>query len=492
MVDKKQRSSRTLAFSELVKDHMDRSPPVLASTTSCAEVVRVMREYVSEVVLIIDRDQRLKGIVTEQDIVRQLAYLLPGKTPVIQVMSEPVYTVQSYDYLFHAIATMRRRGLRHMPAVDQQGHVVGLVPLHKALAAAANPLMEQIDELTHEETLAGLQHVKRAQVEVAETLFEERVPVPEIQALLTQVNNDIYRRILELYLKEMEEGGWGQPPCVFCTIVMGSGGRRESFLFPDQDNGFILQEYPSDQHTSVDAFFIELASRMSHALDKVGIRYCSGHVMATNPLWRKTLSQWQQQIAHWLTQPHSNILRLTDIFFDFKPVYGALELASILREELTRRVKGQFGYLRQMQQVQDKHGVALGLFGRLVPDSTPGPNKGKLNLKYHGLLPLVEAIRLLALREGVSETSTLDRILALYDLGVLSHDEQDYLTGAFQLITRLVLRQQLADFKNNLAVSAYVAPQALSKREEDMLKDSFHAINALKQRVRTEFTGNIF
>ncbi len=487
-----QRVSRTAAFSELVKDHMDRPPPVLPTSTSCHEVVRIMREYSADAVLFTENQSRIKGIITEQDVVRQIACQLPGKAPVISLMSEPVHTIQDSDYLFHAIAVMRRRGLRHMPAVNSKGRVVGLLYLHKALAAASNRLMEQIDELTHEGTLAGLQRVKRAQVEVAEALFEERVPVPEIQTLLTQINNDIYRRIIELYLKQMEEGGWGSPPFSFCTIIMGSGGRGESFLFPDQDNGFIIQDYPHDQHISVDMFFIELASRMTAALNKVGITLCRGHVMATNPLWRKTLPQWKQQIRYWLRQPQQNTLRLTDIFFDFKAVYGDYALAAKLREDLTKTVKGQYGFLRQMQQAQNDHGVALGLFGRLVPDSTPGVHKGKLNLKYHGLLPLVEAIRLLALREGVAKTSTLGRISTLYRLGVLDHNEQDYLSGAFNLITRLVLRQQLMDYKDNRSVSAYVSPKALSKREEDMLKDGFHAINALKDRVRTEFTGDIF
>ena len=62
----------------------------------------------------------------------------------------------------------------------------------------------------------------------------------------------------------------GAPPVPFCVIVMGSGGRGESYLYPDQDNGFILDDYPDDQHTELDAFFIKLAERMTRDLDMVG------------------------------------------------------------------------------------------------------------------------------------------------------------------------------------------------------------------------------
>lgn len=471
---------------------MDHAPPILLSNISCEEVVRVMRERCADSVLIVNAHQRIRGIVTEQDVVRKMRFQIPGSTRVDVVMSRPVHVVRENDFLFHAIASMRRRGLRHMPVVDRKGKVVGYLYLHKALAAASCRLMTQIEELTHEESLEGLHRVKRAQVEVAEALFEERVSAPEIQALLTQINNDIYRRVIDLYLKQMDESGWGRVPVPFCTIVMGSGGRGESFLFPDQDNGFIIQDYPDNRHTSVDTFFIELASRLTKSLAGVGFTLCKGHVMATNPLWRKTLSQWRRQIRYWLGHPRQSTLRLTDIFFDFSDVHGDNELADALRDEVARTVKGQHGFLRQMQDVQSDHGVALGLFGRLSPDNAPGPNKGKFNLKYHGLLPLVEAVRLLALREGVGQTSTLGRISTLHYLGVLNRDEQDYLSGAFYLITRLVLRQQLRDFKRGQPVSAYVSPQSLSSREEDMLKHSLNAISDFKARVRMEFTGDIF
>ncbi len=486
------RGVRTAAFSELVRDHMDPPPPRLGTGASCGEAVRTMRESQASSVLITDDEGRVRGILTERDVVRRLAYRRDAGLRAEGVMSAPVHTIGEDDYLYHAIAAMRRRDLRHMPVVDRADRVTGVLHLHKALAAASCRLMEQIDQLTHEESLEGLGQVKSAQVEVAEELFEERVPAPEIQALLTQINNDIYRRVLELYQEQMVAEGWGPLPVGFCTIVMGSGGRGESFLFPDQDNGFILAEYPDQAHGRVDGYFIELASRMTRALDQVGIRLCRGHVMATNPLWRKTLAQWRIQLRHWLTTAHPNVLRLTDIFFDFEAVAGDAGLARTLRNLLTPMVRRHYGYLQALQQAQAGHGVALGLFGRLAPDPSPGPHKGELNLKYHGLLPLVEAVRLLALREGVPETSTLARICGLQEVGVLNADEQDYLSGAFEVLTRLVLRQQLDDYRSGREVSAYVAPHSLSSRDQDMLKDSLRAIQDLKDRVRMEFTADIF
>jgi signal-transduction protein with cAMP-binding, CBS, and nucleotidyltransferase domain len=115
-----------------------------------------------------------------------------------------------------------------------------------------------------------------------------------------------------------------------------------------------------------------------------------------------------------------------------------------------------------------------------------------MNLKHTGTLPLVEAMRLLVLREGIEAISTLERMDALMDKGVLNNDEHDYLAGAYRHISHMLLRQQIADFKSGRKVTNFVSPKTLSQRERNMLVDGFKAIRALRQRVHSEFTGEIF
>ena len=142
-----------------------------------------------------------------------------------------------------------------------------------------------------------------------------------------------------------------------------------------------------------------------------------------------------------------------------------------------------------MERVQEDHGVALGLFNRLSPDHDAGVQAGRLNLKYHGLLPLVEAIRLMALRESIAATSTLQRIEQLYEKNVLDTDEREYLSAALDHLTELVLRQQLADHEARLPVGTLVPPEALTRREQALLVDGLQAISRLRARVHSEFTG---
>ena len=470
---------------------MGPAPVAVSEDTACTEVVRLMREHVASSVVVKDEHNRLAGIVTEQDVVRRMAFNTDSGTPVREAMTAPVETIDSNDYLYRGLALMRRTGLRHMPVIDSGGEIVGVLQQHEALAAATEQMLGQVDRLTHGDTLDGMKHTKSAQANVAEELFRDRIPTPEIQYLITDINNDLYRRITVLCIREMDEEGWGPPPVEFEVLVMGSGGRGESFMNPDQDNGFVLDAYPDGDHERIDRWFVELAERMTKALNGVGFELCPGHVMATNPLWRKTLPQWKKQVDYWVNKSSGTVLRLGDIFFDLVSVFGSGDLARELRRHVTITARRPF-FLREMYKVNEEHGVGLGLFGHLQVDREPGPNRGKINLKMTGTLPLVGAVRLFALREGIALVSTRERIQALHEQGILDRDEHDYLLGAFRHITNLLLRQQIRDFNAGQPVSKHVAPEDLTRRDRDMLVDSFKAIRKFRQRLRTELTGEIF
>jgi signal-transduction protein with cAMP-binding, CBS, and nucleotidyltransferase domain len=487
-------TSRTAVFGMLVRDFMRPRSDVLAvrGATSCADLIALLGAEKTACAVIVDFAGRPVGILTDGDIARRIAYRVPPETAVEAVMSTPVLTIQRRDYLYHAIARMRRHDLRHMPVIDRDGRLVGILHLADALAAAASGLMRQIDRLTHEGSIEGLREVKAAQVEVAEELFAENLPAPQIQQLLTHINNDVYRRISEHTLAQMAAEGWGEPPVPAVAIVMGSGGRGENFLYPDQDNGFIIGDYADAEHGRIDAFFIEAAERLTRDLNEVGIPYCHGYSMAINPLWRKTLSQWIEQISLWSRKSNFVAVRLADIFFDFQPVFGNVELARTLRHAVTDLVRHNHFFLKQMFQDKADQNVALGFFGGFIVEKENKRYRGQLNLKHTGLIPLVSAVRLLALREGVEETSTLGRVTALHDLGVMTAREQEDLTRAFGLLTDVLLRQQMADYRAARAVTYYVDPDGLDKRRRGLLIDALRAIDSLRKRVYLEFTGHVF
>lgn len=471
-----------------MRDH----PPTLPADSSCAEAVRCMSEAQRSSVVVTDARGRLLGILTEQDIVRRIAFQVPPETPITEVMTRRVLTIPASEYLYHAIGRMRRYNLRHLPVVDENRAVAGMIDLHDALSAASEQMVQQIDLITHEGTLEGLRQAKTAQIELAAELMDDGLLASEIQALLTHINNDIYRRVTDMCIAALSAEGWGEPPVEFSVIVMGSGGRGENFIFPDQDNGFIITDYPDEEHNRIDGYFMELASRLVNALDTVGLPLCRGYCMAINPMWRKTLSQWFRQLDGWGRKRNRIALQLSDIFFDFQPAWEQnRELAHALRAHITTMMRQDRAFLRAMYEETSDHNVGLGLFGGFITEKDDPYYRGQINLKHRALLPLVEATRLFSLREGVQQTGTLARLDALHDLGVLDANEREVLRGAFVHITNLLLHQQIADFRIGKKVTYFIHPDSLSKRIREQLVDAMKAIGRLRDRVRAELTSNL-
>lgn len=484
--------TQTAAFRHLVREHMSGAPVRARPGSPSGDVLARMVAAGASGIVVVDAAGRPLGIVTEQDVSRRLAFRLPPETAIDAVMSAPVESIREDDPLYHAIARMRRAGRHHMPVVDRTGALAGMLHLDQALAAASGPLVGLIDRLTHEESFAGLAGVKAAEVELAAQLFADAVPAPEIQRLLTHINNDLYRRCDRLCRAAMRAEGKGEPPAAYAFLVMGSGGRGESYLNPDQDNGLILADYPDERHGEVDGWFRDYAARLTTEMDRIGMPLCRGYVMAVNPLWRKSASQWHAQIDYWIRRRNPATLRLADIFFDFRAVFGELGLAERLRQHVTARLRDNLAFLQEMRRIDEDHGVALGLFNRFVVERRDPERRGRMNLKLGGTLPLVNALRLLALRHGVAETSSLGRIAALRAGGQLSADEADDLTGAFGHITALMLEHQIAQFQDAGKTDSFIDPRRLSRRKRELLVDSLKAVRRLAQRVRTELTGDPF
>lgn len=483
--------SQTKIFSQLVRDYM-RPPAIVGAEANLRQLLGRMAEAHTTSALVVDDAGKLCGIVTEHDVARRIALRCSGDEAVRAIMTTPAESVRADDYLYNGIACMRRFGWRHMPVVEDDGRPVGEIELDEALAVAGEQTVRQIERLTHEGSLDGLREIKAVQADIAADLLGDNVPAPEIQSFISEINRDIHRRVIDASLAAMRDDGWGAPPVDFALIIMGSGGRGENFLFPDQDNGFVLDDYPDAEHTRIDAFFIELAERMTRDLDAIGFPFCRGYVMATNPLWRKTRRQWREQLRIWGRRRGNIAVQLSDIFFDFRAGYGRAEFVVELRRHATEMIRNSPAYLQAMESIAHEYGVALGWFGRFITERDKPEHKGAMNLKHSGTLPLVACTRVLALSRGVAETSTLGRIAALYRAEAMDKDEQDYLSGAYRHITFLLLRQQLKDFLAGREVGNYVHPDSLSEREKDILVDSFKAIGQLRRRLHADFTGDVF
>lgn len=479
-------------FSKRVRDHLETATVTVGPQGRISELVQRLTASNSSAGLVVTEENRLVGIVTARDLMRSIAKRLESDTAVAEIMTSPVRSIRPDDYLYHAIRQMSRLGLSRLAVVDAAHRPVGLVSMTGIMLAASKAVLEYARRGGDQDEISNLKQIKEAQFDFVEHLLSDGVTAPDAQVILSQINRYIHRQVLDNALVGILEDGWGQQPVSFAGVIMGSGGRRESFLNPDQDNGFILADYPQEKHGGVDPFFIELAERFTTDLDRIGIPFCLGYIMATNPAWRKTSMQWRQQLSYWKRHPSLTITRQADIFFDFEPFFGEEGLSRQLRRYVSKFTRSSPGFLRAMHSEESHQlGVALSLFGRLKSEKGDLEHRGQISLKYGALVPLTQSVRLLALREGIEATSTLDRIDGLSELGKIGLKERHSLTHALSALADILLRQQILDQKQGVSPSHYIAVKRLPQWQRDEVVESLKAIATFRDRVDEELTGQI-
>jgi len=463
-----------------------RAAPVLPATARLDAALSALAESKNSALLAVDADGRLVGLLTERDVVTRVAFRADPGAALASAMTREPASVGPDEHLYRVIGRLRRRGWRHMPVVDPDGRPLGLVARADALGAAGARVLGELDVLgALEDGLDDHRETKRAQVALAQALLDDGLNAPDIQRIVTEINRDIHRMVLRKCLAAA-----GEPPVPFTLLIMGSGGRGESFLGPDQDHGFVLADYPDDEHGRIDPWFVDLAVRFADTLDAVGFPLCKGNVMASNPLWRKTASQWREQLGIWIARRSPAALLYADIFFDFEPIWGDRARADALRAHVAADLKRHPGFAQAMLGEDRRLGVALGFLGRLSTLGS-GEHAGEIDLKLNGTMPLVAAVRLQALARGVVETGTRARVAALRDLGVLKPAEAASLEDAYAAVTFFLLRGQLADAAAGRVPDSYVRPDELSKTERGRLVDALKAIDQFLQRTRADFTGRL-
>ena len=475
-------------FARTVRETMSPPPPVVKEDSSCLDAVAKMTHGNTSCVIVQDSSGGLKGILTEVDVARRIAFRIDPDSPVSDVMTSSIVTINPDDMLYRAVGIMRHKHLRHLPVVENS-KVVGILRFREALAVASSVVVDRIDDLVYEDTIAGLKRMRSVQVEIAMAMLEDGIGTAGVQGLISHVNRDVHRRIIERIVNDMKQDGMGEPPVEFCAVIMGSGGRNENYLYPDQDNGLILADYEDERHNEIDSYFIELSERMTRVLYEVGFPLCKGFVMATNPIWRKTISQWKQQTSSWTAKRSSAAVRFGDIFFDFVPVWGKKALASQLRKHITELLRNNVSFLSEVVKDQRMFKPAIRTFGRFKTE--PGPPRGRVDLKKGGLQMLVNSIRILALQNGVSETSTLARIDGLKAIEKLSINEAEELTVAFTHISTLLLKHQIGCFNRRKYVTNAVVLGTLSRLERQRLKEALHTVVWIQERVAGDLTGDV-
>lgn len=120
--------------------HMNRWKDVVVSPeTPLKDAIAKIDASRLQVALIVGRDDRLLGILTDGDIRRAILAGRDLQVPVSEVMTSKPTAVSAVTPRDEMLALMRRRVFHHLPLVDETSRVVGLATLDELIGVTARP-----------------------------------------------------------------------------------------------------------------------------------------------------------------------------------------------------------------------------------------------------------------------------------------------------------------------------------------------------------------
>ena len=101
--------------------------------TTAESAIRTIHNTHIGSVIVVDDDGRCEGIFTERDAIQMMAQKISLSTPIQDVMTTHPFTIREDASFREAVSILASHGIRHLPVVDDDERLVGILSLRSFL-----------------------------------------------------------------------------------------------------------------------------------------------------------------------------------------------------------------------------------------------------------------------------------------------------------------------------------------------------------------------
>jgi CBS domain-containing protein len=310
----------------------------------------------------------------------------------------------------------------------------------------------------------------------------------DLHLILRHLRERIIHRIIALCHREMRRF-FRRSPSKYAWFLAGSEGRGEPSFFTDQDN---LIVYARGEKEKVRDYFRILSEKINDRLSQVGFEACKGGVMAKNDEWRGSLKDWEERLQIGFSSLGKDLsenlktLMFLSVLLDARFFVGDRQLSEDFLSMVLTKARANHRFMGQMARIATRQKVAITFLGRLkLVDE--GEHHHALDIKRAGILPLVNSIRLLALKYRAEGPGTIERTRNLERVGVLEPDMSKEIQEGFYLLSRTRLLNQMRNLRAGQKGDDFVAPSELREEDQETLRRALSTVERVKQRVYKDF-----
>ncbi len=465
--DKKYTSELSSYMISKVEDTLIHEPCIIDEDTTLINAIQKSMEYKTSSIIVKKKNKEY-GIIT--DSILKTRVLLEGRDlniPVKDIAKFPLLTVFNDDYLFEALTILVKRNIKRIGVLNHNNEMIGILEQIDILSHFSNHTYMVDSKIKKAKNIDELKDASENLLNIIKNLHAKGVKVNHISNLIGQLNTKVYQKLYDLIVPiELQQKA--------CFIVMGSEGRNEQIIKTDQDNALIVKNDIDVEQ------FRPYMNQMIKCLNDFGYPLCEGNIMASNPFWCKTVSEYKNEINKWIEKPNmQNYIDLA-IFFDSFAVAGDKELLINLKDGLFDKLLNKdvfMAYFAKTTLTFDTPNIISNFITK----------KSNIDIKKTAIFPIVQGVRTLALKEKIKETTTLRRIKILEDKKIIEKNRAAELIEAFDFVNTLRLKFQLNAIQNGKKFDNGIDTHTLGKIERDLLKDSFKIVNDFKKFISYTF-----
>ncbi|MEN0005219.1 MAG: DUF294 nucleotidyltransferase-like domain-containing protein [Bacteroidota bacterium] len=484
---KQELQEEEFSLTEVQQLNTKKAPITCLLNTSIQEAARKMTAQRVGSIIVVDLEQCPIGIVTDKDLRRKVATgLTPLNAMVSKIMSSPVRTLAPAVSYAEVQMEMVKHRIHHI-CITEDGtastRVVGVVSEHDLLVVQGNNpaiLIRSIQRARNAERLRAIRD--RAEELMRKYLYQE-VSIAFISEVITEINDALIQQVILLSQEELKQEGLAQPEAKFCWMTLGSEGRGEQLLRTDQDNALVFENVPESAYEATKSYYLQLSQKVTQKLHIVGFEYCPGEMMASNPKWCLSLQEWLEQFDKWIYEPTGEAVLFSSIFFDYRAVYGQLELAEQMTAHIFESIDERTMFLSFLAKSALRNPPPLTFFRNFVLEGS-GDHKNEFDIKARAMMPLADAARVLILSKKVGQVNnTFRRFEKMAELEPNNKELFEQAADAYEILMRY---RALQGIKNHNS-GRYFNPSNLSKMERINLRNSFQPIRELQSLLNVRF-----
>jgi len=451
---------------------------------SLVEMAALMRERrISS--LVVCRDDEPLGIFTDRDLRNKVvaAGRNPADLQVGEIMNSPLITVREEDFLFEVLYRMSRHDIHRVCVVEEDGRLCGIITDSDILHLQLRSPQKMLRDIEQAETMEDLGFLHRQIQDLVVHLVDTRVATADLVRMIAHLNDRLQIRLISL----LRETRFPDLTDRFAFLVLGSEGRREQTLTTDQDNAIVYADDVSGKELKQ---IEDFSQALIEALVEMGVPPCPGKIMANNPFWRRSLSQWTTVVDNWMSTPiWENILN-GSMFFDLRTLHGDRSFEEKLKSHLESHLADDDVFLARTAINTLGFKPPIGLFGRLKTEKK-GEHHGELDIKKAGIFAITEGIKVLALEAGMLPGGTRERLQILLERGLLKQQQARDLKASYDFLVHLRLRNQVRAIHEGREPNNFISLDHLNRMEKGRLKLALKEVKFFQNYLERHFQTHL-